>query len=198
LISPDRSKLEELIPKWEEECRRAQILPGLAPLENPDIEVMGAINIDDLAEEPFEDDHSPANGASIAFLLEYANRRILLSGDAHVDRLITSLQSIANNEKVKLDAFKIPHHGSRHNISNELLALIDCDNYLISSSGAYFNHPDPIAISRIIKYGGDNVNLWFNYKSPETLIWNTDSWKQDHGYQTHYPPDKNGYLPFEL
>ena len=198
LISPDRDKLEALIPKWKKECRRANILPGFVPLEHPDTEVMGPISIDNLAEEPFEDDESLANGTSIAFLLEHDNKRILFAGDAHVDKLIAALDPLANGGKVKLNAFKVPHHGSRHNISKELLALIDCDNYLMSTNGSYFNHPDPVAISRIIKYGGDNVNLWFNYKSPETLLWDTDSWKQDNGYHTHYPPDTDGVLPLEL
>lgn len=198
LLSPDREKLEDLIPKWEEECRRAEILPGFVEQENPDIEIMGSINIDELAEEPFEDDHSPANGASIAFLLEYDNRRVLFAGDAHVDRLISGLEPLANGGKVKLDAFKVPHHGSRHNISKELLSLIDCDNYLISSNGSYFNHPDPVAISRIIKYGGENVHLWFNYESDESQIWNNNRWKQEYGYETHYPPDTDGIMPFSL
>ncbi len=196
LISPDRKKLEALIPTWEEECRRAEILPGFVEQENLD-EVMGAINIDDLAEEPFEHDHSPANGASIAFLLEYESKRVLFAGDAHADRLIAALEPLADGNKVKLDAFKVPHHGSRHNISKELLALIDCDHYLISSNGSYFNHPDPVAVSRIIKYGGDNVHLWFNYKSDETQTWDNNRWKQDYGYETHYP-STDGIMPFHL
>ena len=198
LLSPDRAKLESLIPKWKKECKKAGLLPGVEPIEEPDVEVMGAIDINRLAEEEFEDDESPANGASIAFLLEYNDRRVLFTGDAHVDRLVTSLLSIANGGKVKIDACKISHHGSRHNVSKELLQLIDCDNYLVSTNGSYFNHPDPVAMSRIIKYGGDNVNLFFNYRSDETSIWETPGWIQEYGYVVHYPPNENGVISIQL
>lgn len=196
LLSPSREKLEALLPDWEKECKKAGLLPGIEAKEEPDVEIMGPIDIDSLAEVPFEEDSSNANGSSIAFLLEYNGKCVLFSGDAHVDRLIAALTPLANGGKVKLDAFKIPHHGSRHNISKELLALIDCDHYLISTNGSYFHHPDPIAISRIIKYGGDNVNLYFNYKSDETLLWNTPNWISEYGYKVHYPPDSDGILLF--
>ena len=203
LVSPDREKLEDLIPVWDRECKKAGLIPGVEARreEIEGFESFGRVNIDDLAEKPFKTDGSEANGSSIAFLMEYRGKRILMSGDAHVDQLVKEISPLANEDdgRLKLDAFKVPHHGSPKNISKELLQLIDCPRYLISTNGSYFKHPHSIAISRLIKYGGQNKELIFNYWSDETKIWDNPSWKTRHGYQTTYPnADENGVLTIEF
>jgi hypothetical protein len=49
-----------------------------------------------------------------------------------------SLRPLAEHEggRVHIDTLKVPHHDSDHNIPRELLQLIDCRRYLISTSGA--------------------------------------------------------------
>lgn len=37
--------------------------------------------------------------------------------------------------------------------------------------------------------------LYFNYKSDETLVWDTSPWIQKYGYKVHYP-DADGSLLF--
>ncbi len=199
LLSPDREKLEDLISKWKRECRKAGMSPGTETPDPPEGWERLGFNIDNAAEEPFEDDHSPANGSSIAFLLEVDERCVLLAGDAHVDRLIAGLDDYMGDsaERLKLDAFKLPHHGSSHNVSKELLQRIDCDHYLVSTNGSYFDHPTGVAIARIVKYGGDNVNLHFNYRSPETEVWDNRHWKRRFGYKTHYP-EHNGFITWTV
>lgn len=192
LLSPDRKKLEALIPDWEKECEDAGLMPGGAaerPPAPPGMESFGRINIPALAQEPFDPDHAPPNGTSIAFLAEYENRRVLLAADAHADRLVESLLPLAAAEggRIRLDAFKLPHHGSNHNVSKELLDLVACNRFLVSSNGSYFDLPDPIAMSRVIVLGGANPQLIFNYRSPEALLWDNQNWKGDHGYSTSYP-----------
>jgi hypothetical protein len=46
---------------------------------------------------------------------------------------------------------KIPHHGSAGNLSNRLMAEIDCHRYAISSDGSRHGLPDPDSIARIVK-----------------------------------------------
>src|SRR6266540_1207398 len=62
-------------------------------------------------------------------------------------------------QKLAIDVFKLPHHGSMHNISNDLLSLVSCGRYLFSSSGAIFGHPDQEAVARVIVNGGSEPDL---------------------------------------
>ena len=41
-----------------------------------------------------------------------------------------------------MDAVKLPHHGSRNNVSQELIEVIESRSYLFSTSGAVYKHPD--------------------------------------------------------
>jgi len=202
LLSPNREKLGDLRPKWERECERAGIIAGVdsEDEEFDGFEVLGSIDIDDLASSPFRSDHSEPNGSSIAFIAEYDGRRVLFAGDAHVDLLIESLTRFAgpSGEPVKLDAFKTAHHGSKKNLSNELLKLIECPAYLISTNGSYFKHPDCETMARIIKYGGDNPTIVFNYRSEETEVWDNEQWQNDHGYSVIYPAEVDGFRRFKL
>ncbi|MEZ5360235.1 MAG: hypothetical protein R3F48_15565 [Candidatus Zixiibacteriota bacterium] len=201
LLSPDRKRLESLINDWEKECQEAGLAPGYGVedyKELPkDVEVFGAIDIDELAEKETDEDNSDANGSSIACLLEYKGRRLLLSGDAHIDILIESLKRLGATpeDPLELDAFKIPHHGSKANISKELLDLLHCKNYLVSTNGNYFKHPDDIAMARIVKYGSDDATINFNYNTKYNKKWKNEAWEEDYHYKTNFPPkDEDGYL----
>ena len=123
-------------------------------------------------------DHSEANGSSIAVLLEYGEARLLLSGDAHPQVLRPILdrwraEQPDNPERVWLDAFKVPHHGSKKNLTPQLMNCIDCDTYLISTSGARFHHPDVDAIKIIMEghASGGKPELLFNYRSDDNGFW---------------------------
>lgn len=202
LLSPSREKMQALIPEWEKSCRDAGIVAGQAAQQPPPegYEFFAAIDIDALADEPFEPDSTKPNGSSIAVLASYGGKRALLTGDAHADLLEASIAQLAHSDApLKLDAFKVPHHGSRKNLSTTLLQAIDCDNYLVSTNGSYFDHPDPVAMSRIVKYGGANKHIWFNYNSEETQTWDVRSWQQDWQYTTHYPAhDADGFQAIDL
>ncbi len=205
LISPDRQKLDKMTSIWEKECKKAGIVPGSSvedyAVSDNDDEGMGALDIDELADTPFEKDGSASNGTSIAFILEYNGNRILLSGDAHADLLIDCLKRLGAtiDNPLQLDVFKVPHHGSSYNLSIELLALMDCKHYLVSTNGNYFKHPDEIAMARLIKYGTPDSTLHFNYRSQFTTLWDSNSWKSDYQYKTNYPEiDADGYLMLRI
>lgn len=202
LLSPDRQKLVELIPTWEKECKDAGIIPGAAARrrELEGIEQFGAIDVDKLAQATFDADTTRPNGSSIAVLAEYQRKRALLGADAHVDRLVSSLDKLRKGKKrLPLDLFKVSHHGSEGNISRELVELVDCPMYLISTSGAYFKHPKAVAIARIVKFGGAGLTIAFNYRSAFTTVWDQAALKAKYGYQTIYPDKKrNGTLVVRL
>jgi hypothetical protein len=193
LLSPAPQQLLALKPVWEEVCRDAGLDPDRQAVREPvppGTERMGPLDIDELASSPFKPDRKEANGSSIAVLAEFAGKAALLAGDAHADMLLASLKRLpgqSGTDRVAVDAFKLPHHGSKANLSRELLDAIDCHRYLVSTSGARYKHPDPEAIARVVRYGGNQPELFFNYGSRYALLWDNPGWMDDHDYRAKYP-----------
>jgi hypothetical protein len=148
-------------------------------------------NVEKLLEVKFESDDSEANGSSVAFLLEYGANRCLLGGDAHAPVLEASIRRYLAEErllKLPLDAFKVPHHGSKKNVSRSLLDLLQCKRFLISTNSSVHKHPDDESVARIVAYGGRNKELVFNYRVKQTEKWDSPRLSRKHHYRTRYPP----------
>jgi beta-lactamase superfamily II metal-dependent hydrolase len=131
-----------------------------------------------LAQKRPKRDTAQANGSSIGLLAEYDMGRhtaaVLLGADCFAPVLEASIDRLLLQRKLehlKLDAFKLPHHGSRFNLTNTLLARLKCSRYLVSTSGARFQHPDHEALARVIQHGGKNPELMFNYDVETTRRW---------------------------
>ena len=123
---------------------------------------------------PFRSDAAVPNGTSIAFLAEYGGAAALFAADAHAPVLVASIKRLLRDrglDRLAVDVFKVSHHGSQNNVSAELLALLDCRRYLLSSNGDYFCHPDREAVGRIVKFGVRTPSLHFNYKSRYNDVW---------------------------
>ena len=127
----------------------------------------------------FGSDSTAPNGSSIAMLLETHGYRLLLTGDAQPDLLAESIRQLAEDRKelpLRIDAFKLAHHGSQGNITPELLDLIDCDLFLVSSNGDHFQHPDHATIELIASRAhGRQPRVIFNYRSAYTQGWADDA-----------------------
>ena len=202
LMSPTVTMLADLRADWEQSCADINITPEeleearkqgrfeTLDASGPASEAAGPQrpDVERLLREPFQEDDSAANGSSIALLLEYQTRRILLAGDAHPSTLVETIGRIGGG-RLALDACKLPHHGSRGSVSSELIKRLDCDAYIFSSNGDQFSHPHPEAVARVIEYGGDCPQLLFNYRTEENAIWDDDRLRQVYGYRTSYPTD---------
>src|SRR6202008_47885 len=109
---------------------------------------------------------------------EYDGKRCLFGADAFAPVMAASIKrllQLQGQTKLKLDAFKLSHHGSKGNTSKELLDLVDCNRYLFSSNGKRFRHPDRETVARVIRFGGPNPSLYFNYRTTINEVWeNTD------------------------
>lgn len=212
LLSPLQSQLDRLKPVWDAACRKAGIVPGAATavdlkqldeaLEaNEEDDLLGDPDIELLAATPFKPDGSRPNGTSLAILAEFDGRRLLLAGDAYAPVLIDAFARLPGNAaggRIRLDAFKLSHHGSRGNTSTDLLRAVDCTNWLVSTNGKMFQHPDGEAIARVIRAGGAGVNLRFNYRSEFNEIWAAPGLQRRHGYSTHYPAEEDEGVRLEL
>lgn len=192
LLSPTIEGLADLKPVWEREVRKAGLDPNATRPEEIEPVEFGLLDggppdINALAAEPFLEDNSEANGSSIALLLEYEGQRLLLAADAHPHVLQSSVDRLRGTDKLPVAACKLPHHGSKGNVSRKFLERLDCPIYLISTNGAYYKHPDREAVARVISWGGKNTKLVFNYRTEYTSIWDSKPLKNDYGYSVDLP-----------
>jgi beta-lactamase superfamily II metal-dependent hydrolase len=207
LLSPYREQLEALAAKWDDDSlgswdEEPQSEAAAASIQldmlgkRPPLSSVDVNTVLELADVDFEEDDAPPNGSSIAFVFELGDRRILFGADAFPSVLARSLRSLVpDGERYKVDAFKLPHHGSMSNLSPELLDLLDCHRFLVSTNGGSFGHPHPEAIARILTAASPE-ELCFNYRSPYTSVWE-DSWVQNHfnHYKARFPGDgERGYV----
>lgn len=116
---------------------------------------------------------SEYNMASMAFIVyeEASNQSILVMGDGSYDVVGEKLKQLKDengelysiSNPIKIDYFKLSHHGSVCDLTEEFLKLIDCQSFLISTSGKYFGHPDKKLIARVYN-NFKNASFYFNYE----------------------------------
>lgn len=204
LLSPTPDRLAKLRSYWTKDLKKV-LKPGdekkaMALLDKDKKFALdalgGSTNVPKLVKKKFSEDKAQANGSSIAFLAEYEGRRMLFTGDAHPSVLVGTIDRLLGKKKsLPLDVFKLAHHGSRANLSPELVSRLACDHVLVSSNGQKFNHPDPEAIARVID-GFPKVTVHFNYESKFTKPWLNAVPKKKFGYKTGV--GKDGSLVLEL
>jgi hypothetical protein len=171
LLSPTRAQLAMLAPNWPRVVAEAESGPG-PERPSPDLlrreDTDRDVELHQLTARRYTPDGSASNASSIAFLAEDDDGdRVLLAADATAEVLATSLRRVAAGGRYRVDVCKAPHHGSRHNTSPELLSLLDCRHWLVSTSGQRYRHPHREAMARIL-CGPDEVTAWFNYRGRTT------------------------------
>lgn len=206
LLNPTLDYLKGLKQVWENEIRLANLDPGFGikePGENEEDEdeAFGVASLPDvfeLANSDYIDDKSVPNLSSIALIAEYGTKRVLLAGDTPAGPLLKALARLAPTEKLRVDLFKLSHHGSKHTTSRELIEKVECPLYVISTSGSRYKHPEQEAIARVIAFSVRPLTLAFNYRGKRNEIWDDEDLRQDHQYKTQYPEDGKTGIEFEL
>lgn len=116
-----------------------------------------SLNIDDInVIDKYYPDKSPTNKASISFILSYLDKNIAFLGDAHAEDICNGLIKYWN--KGSIDMVKLSHHGSKHNTSCELLALMECDEFIITKKSPIHKE----TISRIVR-NREIAKVYCNY-----------------------------------
>ena len=167
LLSPTPKRLGALRRVWDQALTRLQ--RGESEELEPPAPAEPLGDLAALAATETANDASVPNGSSIAFLLEHRGASCLLGADAFPTVLGGALWALANargGRPVAIDAVKLPHHGSHHNVSAKLLTVVSSKQFLISTNSERFGHPDDISLARAVTAGGPGTTLWFNY--PET------------------------------
>lgn len=111
------------------------------------------------------------NRSSIAFLFEAEGKTVLMMGDADPWIVYHKLVDLgySENAPLKADLMKVSHHGSRNNTCMQLLNILDCNKFLLSTNGGFGNsyHPDRETLAKLLicakRKEGSQVFLYFNY-----------------------------------
>lgn len=135
-------------------------------------------------------DTSVTNASSISFLLEANGKKILMLGDSKAEIIINSLNDLYTDQQrpIWFDAIKLSHHGSFNNNSPELLKMIDSTNWIISTNGDLYNHPDKEVIAHIITKDEIHVrNIIFNYRLDVCAEFDTSELHSQYKFQFILP-----------
>ncbi len=139
-------------------------------------------------------DRSVPNGSSIFFLAEYAGAALLVGADAYGSDLevaVARLLAERGESALRLDAFVVPHAGSRRNLTRKLLEMLDCPLYVVGGDGSRFGLPDLETVAALIRYGRRDpdapVTIAFNARSETNAVWASKELQDRYNYQAIYP-----------
>jgi hypothetical protein len=185
--------LAALRDRWDEEMERARKRAlgeerGVVAPPEPLDDLAG------LAGSKTSTDTTPPNGSSIAFLLEHRGVTCLFGADAFPGVLADSLAGLARSrgtDSVSIDLLKLPHHGSKANVTGQLVALAPAHHYVVSSNGDTFGHPDDEAVARVVLGAPRRPapTVWFNYRNPRTDRWGDAGLRKRYGFRVKYPDE---------
>jgi beta-lactamase superfamily II metal-dependent hydrolase len=216
LLSPDAHQVDVLKTAWAKELAEKNLDPNAPDYADQLSEMMhkkgvqppsvlgdeDTATVEELADQPFVQDDSPANGSTIAILAEHGGRSALLTGDALPTVVLDSVRRLLidrGQPTLIVDAVKLPHHGSKNNINDDLLGTLISPRWLFSTNGMQHHHPDLAAVARVVRVNkGREATMCFNYPkeaNPKAARWDDVVTKDDFGYQTLYADDEaNGLL----
>lgn len=211
LLSPDATRLKRMAGKWEKDVQKHGLEPGdldgawdqlvKASRYHPEDGLLGGPgDFDETLTKQLKPDASRANGSSIAFLAEFEGRSCLFLADAHTRVVCDSIRRLIppGQKRLKVDAFKMSHHGSRANISKELLSLVDAEHFLVSTNGDIHGHPDKAAMEAVVSWSVRKPTLWFNYRNERTLRWETEGGPVEGDYALCHPGEGEEGITLEL
>ncbi len=203
VLGPTPQRLMRFAPLWKETVEEA-LAKGNLPLDvvAPGLEAFGSdepptlesrADLIELATGDDRADASLANGSSIALLLEYRGTRALLTGDAFSSDLVEVIGRMSPDRRLALDLFKLSHHGSKKSTSRQVIEAVNCPNWLFSTDGSRFKHPDAEAVARVLAFGNHpNPLLAFNVPSRFNWWWDDSQWMARFGYTVRYGDAEDG------
>ena len=165
LLSPYKESLKQLLTKKFEVEVDKRNTSGITDYHVP-IKKFFKFFKENNKNVAFKQDTSVSNESSIAFILEKNKKIILMLGDSHPDKIIQSLNGLnLPDNKLVVDIMKVSHHGSSGNTNNDLLQMIDCKHFIISTNGGY-SLPTKQCLARILynnNIKGFETHFYFNY-----------------------------------
>lgn len=211
IISPIEDNLRNLAIAWKRELQKRgfeskltdpqlfeEAYQSWAGMQKDEDEIHQDVSRSDdetiisLMQTPFKPDRTIINSSSIAFILEYNEKKIMLLADSNPEVIISELHRLFPecnmSNPVWFDCVKIAHHGAFRNNSPDLLRLIESDCYLFSTDGLIHNHPDAATIAWVVgrpRHGNIIRKLYFNYRTESATKFDREDWKSRYGYEVH-------------
>jgi hypothetical protein len=156
-VGPSRQRIRELQVEWDAELERR----GLA---EAGVEAAAYL------------DKSIFNLSSIVVLAEAEvrpgeKRRMLLTGDARGDDILTGLEEagLLDAGPLHVDLLKLPHHGSDRNVETDFFRRVTADHYVVSGDGKHGN-PEVATFEMIFAArGGADFHLHLTYDPGELV-----------------------------
>lgn len=149
VVAPTSGHYKELVKemvrdfglKTYEESDTSPYDENALPSEN---EAKSVIDIDD--------DTSPYNASSLVILFQPGNgNKYLFTGDANCASLKTMIDS-HNGELEDIKILKVPHHGSKHNMTTEIIESLRPEISVVSAKGTR-KHPNSGIVYWLSKHG---------------------------------------------
>ena len=118
---------------------------------------------------------------------------MLFTGDAQPHVLLPAVDRLVGKDQpLEVDVLHVPHHGSKGNVSIDLVKRVRSSRYLFSSNGPKsYGHPNKQAVARVLLHGGPGrKTLYFNYKQRYNEIWGDDrlaEYRDIYNYAAIYP-----------
>ena len=130
-----------------------------------------------------ESDESIVNKSSIAFILEHNKKYYLFPGDAVMnEEMLDSIQKVVGYQH-RFAVIKLPHHGSRYNITREFINRYTAMEYYCLTDSKRFAHPDLEVMASILGTDRQRKTLIFNYPVEKAAFLNRPEWKQKYNYE---------------
>jgi len=201
LVTPDAVALADLRDDWKAKLQGWNVQPGdlaaawdkLVAADKFHPGTMLTLGPDELNNTLVKQlkgiDRSKANCSSIGFVAEFGGKSCVFLGDADARVVCKALKRLgySKTKPLVVDAVKVSHHGSRNNITQEFLTLVDAKHWLISSDGVKFSHPSDQTIEAITVGSIRKPTLWFNYRSDVNKKWEKRAQKPGARFVTKYP-----------
>lgn len=197
LLSPGKESLVKLKEKWESESDIMDDFDAIKKELDSDTRYQPKADdlLGDLVEDHAGDDATPdksvPNLSSIAFIGKCDDKSCLFAGDATSEYLLKAINPIlkkAGKSKLKVDAWKLAHHGSKKSNQPVLMDKIDTKNMLVSSNGDRYEHPDKECIANLLEKN-KGLKFYFNYYSKQNKVWDDAALQKKYGYKAIYPAD---------
>ena len=150
LVTPDQVKTTKMYETFMAKVEEQEKAGLIEPISANDM-IGQSITVADLEIKILSplDDYSNSNDYSIATLIRYGNRRILMTGDAE-DAAEEDIVARYSKDDLDCDVYKLGHHGSSTSSSQALLDKATPD-YIVISCGLNndYGHPHKETMERV-------------------------------------------------
>lgn len=215
ILSPNNEKLENLKKKWIKELTNKKwnfnitadqlfddafefmlLMYEELQIDKTEIsleEIETIQSVEKLVQSKIILDNSPTNGSSIAICINYKGRNLLFLADGHPDILYENIYNLGIE---KFDLVKVPHHGSRKNMTLKLSEILKSDRFLISTNGNKHTHPNLESLAKLMYMNKDmSKRFYFNYETNASEWICTDEMKKSFNLEVVVG---NGSVPLNI